>query len=284
MPRIAVISCFFGDLPWYADYYFHSCGFNPSVDFFLITDADPGIKLPGNVHIVQTTMDAIQQKASKKLGFEVSLAYAYKLCDLKPAYGLIFSDLLEGFDFWGHGDIDVIYGNIRGFMTRRLLQRYDVISVRPEYISGCFTLFRNNASISSLFMESKDYRKVFTETRHFCFDECNFLFNQLQQGVAIKELTSNIESMTHVVMRLAEEGRLRAYFDLHIIEGNPGRLRWQKGRLYYRESFEAMLYHLIRFKNLCLPHEKPLSLPHTFYIGPRRIYTKKSKSIERRGV
>lgn len=35
---LALICCYLGKLPWYLDYFLHSCKYNPSVDFFLITD------------------------------------------------------------------------------------------------------------------------------------------------------------------------------------------------------------------------------------------------------
>lgn len=40
----------------------------------------------------------------------------YKLCDFKTAYGYIFNDLFEGYDYWGYYDIDTIWGNILKFI------------------------------------------------------------------------------------------------------------------------------------------------------------------------
>ena len=135
---IALITCYIGKLPWYFDYFVHSCRYNPSVDFYVITDdLTHSGGLPKNVRIIYRTLNGISQLASHQLGFEVRIKYGYKFCDFKPAYGLIFSDLLKGYDYWGHCDIDVIFGNIRSFMTDNLLEEHDLISVRPDWIPLC---------------------------------------------------------------------------------------------------------------------------------------------------
>ena len=54
--------------------------------------------------------------------------------------------------------------------------------------------------------------------------------------------------MTHVVRRLQEENKLRAYFEFQIVEGFAGDMLWNKGQLIYRKEYETMLYHLVWFK------------------------------------
>src|SRR5471030_363722 len=99
---VALINCYFGKLPWYFDYFVHSCKYNPTIDFFIITDdRSRAAELPPNVKLIYKTLNDISLLASEKLGFAVNISYGYKLCDFKPAYGLIFSELLNGYDFWG---------------------------------------------------------------------------------------------------------------------------------------------------------------------------------------
>ncbi|CAJ1389791.1 unnamed protein product [Effrenium voratum] len=69
--------------------------------------------------------------------------------DLKPFYGALFSEELSQFSHWGWTDLDMIWGNLEGFLTAELLEGYDVISApdgaRPAlYLSGQLTVFRNN--------------------------------------------------------------------------------------------------------------------------------------------
>lgn len=276
---IAILTCWYGNYPWYFPYFIHSCSYNPTIDFIIITDNDENIfNKPGNVKLVYRSMEEIKVHASEKLGFLVSIDNSYKLCDFKPAYGFLFPEIVEGYDFWGHGDIDVVYGDIRNFMTEEILNSYDIISSRHDYITGTFCLFRNNEQINTLFMQSKDYKQVFTKAEHYCFDECNFLFAELKNGASIFDYPDNIQSMTYVVKKAVEEGKLKAFFDFIIVEGTPGKIKWERGKIIYKGLYEAMFCHLIKFKTECKKHIISNLIPDTFYFTPNKIFTKKNKS------
>ena len=273
MKKIAIIVCYFGKLPWYLNYFLHSCGHNRTVNIFIITD-DRAYedRHPDNVQFIYRTISEINALAYDRLGFPVAIKNGYKFCDLKPAYGFLFPEIVKDFDFWGHGDVDVIYGNIRNFITDEILDEYDLISVRPDWAPGCFLLFRNCDKMNRLFMQSKDYRKVFSDSRHFCFDETNFQHDAFTDGKKYSEIPSEIESMMHVIRRMEEHGHIRPYFDLHIVEGTPGKLKWTKGVLTYKGKYEAMLYHLIKLKEVYRPQKTPGIIGDTFFISPTRIY------------
>lgn len=99
--------------------------------------------------------------------FEVSLPQPYKLCDFKPAYGEVFRDLLKEYDFWGHCDDDLIFGDIRRFVSDDILNRYDRILGH-----GHFSLFRNTEKVAQMYKKAKpSYREVFSRPESFCFDE-----------------------------------------------------------------------------------------------------------------
>jgi hypothetical protein len=269
---IALLTCWYGNYPWYFPYFIHSCLYNPTIDFVIITDNKQLVpNKPQNVKIINRTAEDIKHAASQKLGFAVNIDYPYKLCDFKPAYGFIFSEILSSYDFWGHGDIDVVYGDIRNFMTDEVLSNYDVISSRHDYITGTFYLFKNNQDINTLFMQSKDYKKVLSSSEHFCFDECNFLFAELQNGASIFDYPDNIQSMTYVVKKAEVEGKLKAFFDFIIIEGATGKVKWDKGKIIYRDMYEAMFYHLIKFKTECKRPKILSPIPDTFYFTPKKI-------------
>jgi hypothetical protein len=271
---LAILTCYFGNLPWYFPYFLHSCSYNPTVDFYIITN-DPSHdgRQPANVHFIYRSLPQIQALASEKLGFPVGMNNAYKICDLKPAFGFIFHEILAPYDFWGHGDLDIIYGNIRNFITDELMRDYDLISVRADWLTGCFLLFRNCDRMNRLFMKSKDYRRVFTDPRHFCFDETNFQHDAFTEGKSYRDVASEIESMMHVVQRLEEEGEIKTYFEQYIIEGRPGRLAWDKGTLTYKNEYEALLYHLIKLKEVYRPARPPHRIQEKFFISPTRIYS-----------
>ncbi|MGI8952268.1 MAG: DUF6625 family protein [Chitinophagaceae bacterium] len=271
---ILIIVCYFGKFPWYFKYFVHSCLYNPTIDFFIITDQNILFSsLPTNVTILNKSLNDINTLAQQKLNLSVNISNAYKLCDFKPAYGLLFPEIIKEYDFWGHGDIDVIFGNIRNFMTDEILNNHDVICVRHDFLTGYFTLFKNCRKNNELYKYSKDYEKVLSCSRHFCFDETNFAFLQFEQGVPLDEIESEVESMTYVVKKLHEQKIINAYFDFHVIEGTPGRLKWNNGMLTYKNKFEVMLYHLIKLKTIYHPAKPPKRIPDVFYISPTKIYS-----------
>lgn len=164
----------------------------------------------------------------------------------------------------------------REFMTEEILSIYDVINSRHDYITGTFCLFRNNQQINTLFKQSKDYKTVFSTPIHYCFDECNFLFQELQNGASVFDYPDNIQSMTYVVQKAAAEGKLKALFDFIIVEGTPGKIKWDKGEIIYKDTYEAMFYHLIRFKTVCKDLAISNPIPDTFYFTNKKIHTKKA--------
>ncbi len=274
--RIAILTCWYGNYPWYLPYFIHSCSYNPTIDFIIITDnTEPIPNKPRNVKVVQKTLEQLKKRASKKLGFTVNIDYPYKLCDFKPAYGFFFPEIIKKYDFWGHGDLDVIYGNIRNFMTADILDKHDVISSRHDYITGTFCLFRNNEQMNTLFMQSRDYEEVFSSPDHYCFDECNFLFKELQNGGNVLDYPDNIQSMTWVVKAAEKKKKLKAFFDFLIVEGTPGHLMWDKGKIIYKNQYEAMFYHLITFKTECRQRKILNPVPEVFYITDNKILAKK---------
>ena len=168
MKTICVVIPYFGNLPRFFSFWLHSALNNPTVDFLLVTDCD--MKPQDNVKVVKMSFDELKERIQKLFDNNISLLSPYKLCDFKGAYGYIFKQFIEGYDFWGFGDLDLVYGDIRSFLTDDVLLKYDVISGW-----GHFTLYRNNKFCNEFFMRNEDgflnYKEVFTSERSFCFDE-----------------------------------------------------------------------------------------------------------------
>ncbi len=254
MKKIALINVFIGDFPWFFDYFLKSCAYNPTVDFYIFCNKKHNNPMPRNVKLIDLTLSGFNTLASHQLGMTISVENAYKLCDFKPAYGVIFSEFLKEYDFWGICDIDIIFGQIREFMTETILSNYKVISVRHDFPTGYFMLFKNKREINYLFTKSKDYRMVFQSQEHFCFDECNFKHREVIAGANILEIPSKIESMHHILVK--ERGNLKVFWDFLIIEGHPGHLIWDNGRLTFKKNYEILLYHLRIFKTNVLVQKK----------------------------
>ena len=169
MTSIKIIIPYFGKFPPQFKFWWKSALNNPGVTFLLITD-NHDVKTEQNIKVVYMTFAECQVLVKKLFPFEVALFSPYKLCDLKPCYPLIFRGLYEDTDFIGWGDIDLIYGDLRSFVTEDVLEKYDVISGW-----GHFTLLRNNEYWRNFFMEKadgfQDYKEVMQSQKSFGFDE-----------------------------------------------------------------------------------------------------------------
>ena len=171
MKKIAYIVVYMGKFPNYFMLWLESCRYNESVDFIIFTDDYSEYGYPHNVHVNYMTFYELKVLVQKKLNFPIVLNEAYKLCDFKPAYGEIFSEYLAGYDFWGHCDIDLVWGNIRRFVTDELLE--SCVRIYPH---GHCSLYKNTLETNSLYRTLKadgyrTYKDVFSDESSFAFDE-----------------------------------------------------------------------------------------------------------------
>lgn len=168
MKSIVVIIPYFGKFPPIFKYWLESAYNNSTIDFVIITDQT--IPSRNNVKIINLYFSDLKEKIASLFNFEIKLENPYKLCDFRPAYGFIFKDEVENFDFWGFGDIDLIYGDIRSFLTDNILNNYWMISGW-----GHFTLYRNIKECNTFFMKEikgfLNYKFVFGNSKNFAFDE-----------------------------------------------------------------------------------------------------------------
>jgi hypothetical protein len=167
---ILLLLPYFGPLPGYADLFFRSCAHNPSIDWLLITDQTLApSRLPANVKVLRTTFDAVRRSVDDVLGFRATLPTPYKLVDFRPIFGLVFAEAMAGYDFWGHCDMDMLFGDLRRFITAEILRGYNKV-----LIHGHLSLYRNCDEANHYFeLESPgvNFRDVFTSPKNRAFDE-----------------------------------------------------------------------------------------------------------------
>ena len=145
--KIGIIVCYFGKLPEMFEIWSKTCERNTEFDFLIFTDQKVGSTVR-NIHVFNCTLTDIKKLAETKLNAgEIILDSAYKLCDYKPMYGLIFSDYLESYDFWGMCDVDMIFGDLRKYITDDVLSKYEKI-----YQLGHLTFYRNDKVVNNRFM------------------------------------------------------------------------------------------------------------------------------------
>ena len=169
--KIAIIIPYFGQWPEWIDYFLLSCKANPTINWIFPTDCTlPEIQAK-NLRFVSFSLKQFNEAAFEKTGLELNIQHPYKICDFKPAYGEIFQDFLDGYDFWGYGDLDLVYGDIRKFFPDEFLEEYDIISNHEDFITGHFCLLKNTPEIIELYKKGNAYISAFTDKYYTGFDE-----------------------------------------------------------------------------------------------------------------
>ncbi len=198
--KVTFIITYIGKWPVWFRLFVKSCENNPDFDFLFLS-SEPVETNYENIQQIDFSIQQFNQLASAKLQIPVNIKSGYKVCDFRPAFGLIFEDYLADSDFWGYMDVDIILGDLSTFFPDSVLNQWDVLTTRKEHLTGHLTLVRNNDILNTAFRLSKDYRKVFSENNGFAFDECGFIYNPLNKGIPLDKITPTVDSFTHVVTR-----------------------------------------------------------------------------------
>ena len=175
---IVLIVPYFGKFPSYFPLWLSSCKYNPTVNWIIYTDCEDSYDYPANIEVVYCTFLDVAKRIQSHFDFKIELNNPYKLCDFKPTYGEVFQDDVKNFDFWGYCDIDLVFGDIRKFIHKSILSNYDRVLAH-----GHFSLFKNNKMVNAIYRssiaEDLPYKRIFTNSKHFGFDEHgkNYLYD-----------------------------------------------------------------------------------------------------------
>ena len=225
MKTIAFVIPYFGKLPNSFPIFLESCGINSDIDFFIFTDDRTDYDYPSNVVRIKSTLQDIKERAQLLFDFPISLEHPYKLCDFKPAYGEIFSDYLKGYDFWGWCDLDIVWGNIRNFITDDILHnKYLRILTR-----GHCSIFPNTENANNLYRKLPDrgcikWKDAFSSADNVMFDEIpmynemvfadvNFLKYRFVTSRSYMETYKNERKWKKTIFLFDTSGLYASYFD-----------------------------------------------------------------------
>lgn len=167
--NICVIGVYFGKLPQYFNLWLKSAEKNSQIDFLIFTDCNYK-NLPKNVQFINMHLSDVKKRADAIIGFETELSKPYKCCDYRPCFGLMFQDYLQNYDYWGHCDFDMIFGDIVSYLKKFNIEKYD------KFLSqGHLAFYRNTPENNNRFwMEGAvcgTQKEVFTLPKAFAFDE-----------------------------------------------------------------------------------------------------------------
>lgn len=236
MKPLVLISAWFGPWPAWIGLHLETCRHNPGVDWLLVTDQAPPTDSPPNVRFIRLTLPEFFARIGQAIGLALPDFPAYKLCDLKGAYGHVFAADIAGYRSFGFNDLDVFFGDIRHFYTDALLARYDVISTHPDRVSGHLAVFRNSERLRTAYRRIPGWAAKTLDPAIHALDE-GALRRQLRREDKLRRLL----------------GRSRLLFEerFSTIEGTPWRdgtgnwpreWRWRNGRLTNTVDGDGMPY------------------------------------------
>lgn len=214
-----------------------------------------------DVVVVEKPLSEFSRLIQEKLGpyfphgsSQTVLRTGYKLCDLKPMYGLLFENLLKGYDYWAFGDCDVLYGRaFDEWIEKAVAAEAEIATVQSEYCAGPFTLVRNTETCNRLFLGVGNWQEMLMRPQVTAFDELgeNWFRKRVYGGMSYEALRRSQNSFSALCWREAAAGRLRLIHEEVICEVPLHGSRVQiepDGRLVVGGR-EQMLYHFIGEKN-----------------------------------
>ena len=259
--QVCFIVVWFGELPRWMVYFFRSCEENPGFHWRIFTDADCDVETPANVFLHKFNQSALEELASARFGSRYRFSDGYKLCDLKPTYGDLFSDYLKDYAFWGYTDLDLVYGDISSFIDQSILSGFDVITASKRILVGHFTLIRNNEDMCRLYSKCDGYLAKLQSLSYEVFDENDF-------GVLVKA------KATEGQLRLFEESIQTDDCIIWWAGRSHFLILWLQGKLTDLVVFRRLSYfHFIQSKHR--PYfriSRTAKVPGNFFIDIHGIH------------
>ena len=249
--KICLLIPYFGKWPQFSSFFVNSVGKSNVIDVIFITDLPQHPQSFSNIQYIHMSLENVRKLAETTIGTDIVIDEPYKLCDLKPAYGLIFEEYIQGYSHWAFGDIDVIYGRDLDHFVHDW-QSYDILTFREDWLTGSLTIIRNQSATNRLFAKSVSYKHVFANPQYIGFDECMKKFDLIiNKGPDAILVHDNAQSFTWLVRNEELEHALKVYRKKIINEYIPWKnaLSYNDGVLIQSDGTELLYYHLIKEKS-----------------------------------
>lgn len=82
-----------------------------------------------------------------------------KIWDYRPALGMLYADEISGYDWYGHCDLDMVFGRLDHFVTDEMLDHCNILTdCQYDYLAGPFTLYRNRSLVTTIFQTHPDWK------------------------------------------------------------------------------------------------------------------------------
>ena len=237
--KALLILPYFGTFgPWFP-LYLHSLASQHTLDLLLVSDAKPS-GLPANVRHVPMTFDQLRDLANARLGIPVLLHRMRNICDLRPAYGLVFAEYTRGYAYWAFGDEDVLYGDLDSMLAPHLDGAADLVVPGTTGKSGHLTLVKNAPLTNELSMHDPAFKDVLVSREHWAYDETSW------------RCGADISSFHAIVSAAEARGELSIRRGLPRVVNVPRPGRWyvyDGRRLHEDNGTELLYYHWGRMRH-----------------------------------
>lgn len=272
MKKIVLIFPYFGILPPQYPAWRATALCNPTIDFLFFTDAD--VEPSDNIIVHRMLFNDFQQIAQNAFDFPISLNRPYKLCEFKQAYGYILKDYIKEYDFWGYGDLDLVYGDIRTFLTDSVLEYKFILGW------GHLTLLHNDEDSTTYFMKPvagyQSYQDAFTTTKITYFDEygykgCSDKWRDCRPKDCWLEWPFDNASKPKQSYHFNSQTRGWKQVIFEHIGNKLYMLRFHNGRLEKKESLYAHFQHRGFMKDRVADYSHFLVTPRAIIDYPKRF-------------
>ncbi len=253
MKKIILLIPYFGNWPQWFPFYLESCRWNTTIDWLFFTDCQIPENTPNNVRFISMSFPEYIQLVSERLGINFQPKSSYKICDLRPAFGIIHQEYLKGYDYFGFGDIDVIYGNLRAFYTDDVLV-HNTLSSHSDRVSGHLFLMKNNEGLINAFRQIPNWQQLMSKQEYICLDEGHFtklFLGYRKLPVSLRKLWGIFDPYKR--NNLFQE-RFSTFFSAHApwMDGSfdyPTKCLWNQGKLTAESGEELMYLHFMNWKS-----------------------------------
>jgi hypothetical protein len=250
--KILFLIPYFGHWPTWFPFYLESCRWNPTIDWLFFTDCDPIPNPPENVRFVSFKYSDYQQLICDRLNINFNIDHPYKLCDIRPAYGYLHQEYLSGYDYFGFGDIDVIYGDIRSIYTESVLS-HNTISTVADRVSGHLFLIKNEERWINAFRRIHHWPSLMTDPTFQTIDE--YWFSRVLRGYrqtppALRKIWGLWDP--HKRNHLFQERHSTPLAEWPWIDGSynyPDQWYWYQGKLTNEYGGEFLYLHFMNWKS-----------------------------------
>ena len=204
--KIVLILPYFGKFPNYFNLHLNTIKSNKNIHWLFITNDKTNYFYPENVTLIYKNFQEVQEQFQSNFNFKISLETPFKLCDFRPAFGLIFQEYIKEYDFWGHCDPDILWGKFDNFIFNNVINNYDKV-----FTFGHLTLYKNDDKNNLRFLEKinnqERYKTVFSHPIGFAFDEkfnnsINTIFKNNNYPMLLQNVAADVDSY-HTNFRLS---------------------------------------------------------------------------------